>query len=104
PYKVNRATYAITPYFVWQPPRPEPDYHHEEMRRFYHFDELTGYNNVRSGFIPQTLYKATGAVLFYAGLVLVPPLFMFRRVMLDRRTRFLVCSVLILAAGMVIEI
>ena len=38
------------------------------------------------------------------GLLLLPPLLMVRRVFLDRRIRFLVVCVLILAAGMVIEI
>jgi hypothetical protein len=106
PYKINRATYALTPYFVWQPLRPEPAYNHEELRRFYHFDELNGYNDVhsRSGFVRVTLFKAIGAVLFYGGLILIPPLFMIRRVLLDRRTRFLVCGILVLGAGMAIEV
>ena len=95
-----------TPYFVWQPLRPEPAYNHEELRRFYHFDELNGYNDVHSrfGFVRVTVFKAIGAVLFYGGVVLIPPLFMIRRVLLDRRTRFLVCGVLVLAAGMVMEV
>lgn len=106
PYKINRATYALTPYFVWQPLRPQPAYNHEELRRFYHFDELNGYNDVhsRSGFVRVTLFKAIGAVLFYGGVVLIPPLFMIRRVLLDRRTRFLVCGILVLGAGMAIEV
>src|SRR6476469_6908366 len=32
PYTVNRATYAMAPYFAWQSPRPEPVYRHDEMR------------------------------------------------------------------------
>jgi hypothetical protein len=106
PYKINRATYALTPYFVWQQLRPEPAYNHEELRRFYRFDELNGYNDVhsRSGFVRVTLFKAIGAVLFYGGLILIPPLFMIRRVLLDRRTRFLVCVILVLGAGMAIEV
>jgi hypothetical protein len=106
PYKINRATYALTPYFVWQPLRPEPAYNHEELRRFYHFDELNGYNDVhsRSGFVRVTLFKAIGAVLFYGGLILIPPLFMIRRLLLDRRTRFLVCGILVLGAGIAIEV
>jgi len=26
-YQVNRGTYATAPYFLWQSPRPEPEYH-----------------------------------------------------------------------------
>ena len=35
PYTVNRQTYAVAPYFVWQKRRPEPVYHHAVMRDFY---------------------------------------------------------------------
>lgn len=34
-YQVNRDTYAMPPYFIWQTPPPEPTYHHAEMRDFY---------------------------------------------------------------------
>ena len=106
PYKINRTTYALTPYFVWQPLRPEPAYNHEEMRRFYRFDELRGYNDLHTllGFVRGTIFKAIGAGLFFGGIVLIPPLFMIRRVLLDRRTRFLVCGVMDLEAGMVNEV
>jgi hypothetical protein len=48
--------------------------------------------------------KAAFTVLFFAGLSLLPPLFMARRVFLDRRIRFLVACLLVAAAGMAIEI
>jgi hypothetical protein len=35
PYQANKAMYAVTPVFVWQPPRPEPVYRHKVMRDFY---------------------------------------------------------------------
>ncbi len=35
PYTVNRETYAIAPYYVWQQPRPEPAYRRPAMRAFY---------------------------------------------------------------------
>jgi hypothetical protein len=104
PYTINRASYAITPYYVWQKTRPDPAYRHEEMRRFYHFDELTGYNNVHKNFIKQTLLKAVGTIEFYGGLVLIPPLFMISRIALDRKIRFLFLGTLVLAAGMAIEV
>jgi hypothetical protein len=106
PYTVNRATYAIAPYYVWQSPRPEPLYRHKEMRNFYYRDELDTFTRIHrlSGFVPETLRKAHDALLFLAGVALLPPLFMLRRVLLDRRIRFLVLCVLIFIAGMVIEI
>ncbi len=59
PYTVDRNTYAIAPYFVWQQQRPEPAYRHPEMRVFYHKGELDFYHQIHSvkGFVPFTLVK-----------------------------------------------
>ncbi|HVJ07463.1 MAG TPA: hypothetical protein VM554_03710 [Acidisarcina sp.] len=105
PYKINRATYAVAPHFVWQAPHPEPVYRHPVMRKFYAGWELDGYLRIHtlSGFLTETLYKLMRATFFFAGIVLLPPLLMLKRVLADRRTRFLVLCVFILAAGMLIE-
>jgi len=106
PYAANRAAYAMAPYYVWQKPRPVPAYRHEDFRRFYQKAEMDFYNQIHSvkGFVPYTLEKVELAFLFYAGFALLPPLMMVRRVFLDRRLRFLVACVLVMAAGLVIEI
>jgi hypothetical protein len=106
PYTVDRNTYAIAPYYVWQHERPEPAYRYPVMRDFYHKVELDFYHQIHSlkGFVPHTLEKAGFMFLFYAGFVLLIPMIMVRRVFLDRRTRFLVISVLVLSVGMVIEV
>ncbi len=106
PYKLDRKTYAMAPYFVWQPPRPEPHYRYAAMRSFYYKGELDFYNKIHSltGFVPYSLEKVELLFLFYSGFALAFPLIMVRRVFLDRRIRFLVIGVLILAAGMAIEI
>ena len=69
PYAVNRATYAIAPYYVWQNARPEPHYRHEELRNFYQV-EMGFFNLLHSvkGFVPHTLEKVTFAFLFYGVL------------------------------------
>ena len=105
PYAVNRAQYAMAPYYVWQAPRPEPAYHHEAMRRFYTFNELGAFQKIHSitGFLPQTLAKLVRTFEFFAGVILLVPLIMIRRVFRDRRVRFLVFCSLVLAAGMAIE-
>lgn len=106
PYKVDRATYAVAPYYVWQPPRPMPAYRHAVLRKFYTVDELRYYNqihNVRK-FIPQCFIKVIRGIIFFAGLALLPPLIMLRRVFLDRRMRFLVLCTAVMIAGMLIEI
>jgi hypothetical protein len=106
PYTVDRATYAMAPYYVWQSPRPEPVYHHEVLRQFYEQDELDFFNKIHSlsGYIPQSLSKAHDSILFLAGVALLPPLFMMRRVILDKRVRFLVICLAIYTVGMAAEI
>jgi hypothetical protein len=106
PYTVDRKAYAIAPYYIWQHDRPEPAYRHAMMRKFYHEGELKFAVKVHSwkGFIPGTILKISLFLLFYAGFALLPPLLMIRRIFLDRRIRFLVWSIVLLAAGMVIEI
>ena len=108
PYAVDRATYAIAPYFVWQQPRPEPAYRHAVIASFYEKEkgEMGFYTQIHSlkGFLPRTLEKVAFTFLFYAGFVLMIPMIMVRRVFLDRRMRFLVICVLVLSGGMAIEI
>ncbi len=106
PYTINRTTYATAPYYVWQAPRPEPHYRHEEMRRFYQIDELDDYNRNHSvpGFFTMTIVKAVRTLYFFTGMALIPPLFMLPWAIRDRRMRFMVISLVILACGTAIEI
>lgn len=105
PYTIDRATYAIAPYYVWQQARPEPAYRHEALRKFYEL-EMINYRKIHSwtGFLPETLKKVGFGLLFYAGFALSIPLIMVRRALMDKRIRFLVLVALVMAAGMVIEI
>lgn len=103
PYTVNRATYAMAPYYIWQHPRPEPAYRHAAMRRLYYEIEMKEYWKVNSWF-QFNLIKLLVTIAFFAGFTLLPPLIMMRRVLYDRRIRFLVWCVVILVAGMAIEI
>ncbi len=104
PYTVNRNTYAMAPYFVWQSPRPEPVYRHASMRRFYYQNESTEFEKIRRGFLYHTFIKTLGGTLFFCGFVLLPPMLMLRRVLMDRRTRFLVVCLAIGLVGMLIQI
>ncbi len=106
PYTVDRATYATAPYYIWQHARPEPHYRYPEMQTFYHKGELDffkGYDSF-AGFLRQSAIKVGFMFLFYSGFALFPPMLMVGRVFRDRRIRFLVAVVLVLAAGMAIEI
>jgi hypothetical protein len=106
PYTVNRTTYAMAPYFVWQSARPEPVYRHKEMRDFYYTSEMTGYAEMHSRllFFPKTLDKIWLAVGFFASYSLLPPLMMLPHLFRDRRIRLLMLCLLVLMAGAVIMV
>ncbi len=106
PYSVNRATYAMAPYFIWQSPRPEPNYRHAVMRTYYYETELkfSQKENSFTHYLGQKLAMGMVSIQFFAGIALLPPLIMLRRVLMDRRIRFLVLCVLLLVAGMAIQV
>ena len=106
PYKVDRATYAMAPYYAWQSPRPEPIYRHKVMRDFYYNNELTAFKEIHnpSGFLRVTFFKCVRGIFFFSGLALLPSLIMLPRLLTDRRIRFLLLTVLVLMVGMVIQI
>jgi hypothetical protein len=106
PYTIDRATYAIAPYYVWQSPRPEPAYRHDAMRAFYTGSEFDAYRKIHSkfGFLPETLTKAWSGLKFFAGSALFIPLILAHRVFRDRRMRFFLICVIVMAAGMAVEI
>ena len=106
PYTVDRAEYAVAPYYVWQSQRPDPGYRHASLRHFYYDNELSAYKKIHSwsGFLPQVVVKVGFALVFFAGFALFPPLIMVRRALMDRRIRFLVVCLLVMMAGMLIQI
>jgi len=106
PYSVDRAQYAAAPYWIWESPRPQPVYRHKALRDFYVGVELSYAQRLRtpSGFLTETLLAKPGrAILFFAGIALLPPLIMLRRVLLDRRIRFLIVCVTVVVAGVMVE-
>ncbi len=102
PYQVNRATYASAPVFLWQQPRPEPVYRYKTMRDFYSKWELGDFLYARTptGFPIRTAQKLGIALVFFFGVVLLPPLIMLPRALRDRRLRFLVAAGAIYGAGL----
>ncbi|MGH9702858.1 MAG: hypothetical protein ACRD4K_05745, partial [Candidatus Acidiferrales bacterium] len=78
PQTLNRDTYAVSPYFLWQSARPIPAYHHEALRHFYVDQELTNYRDSRTigGMIFVEILKAPKFWLFYLGPVFTLPLVM----------------------------
>jgi hypothetical protein len=106
PYTLNRATYAMAPYFVWQAQRPEPKYRHAVIRDYYSETEARVSSKAKpfSSYLGQKLIPGEESMQFFAGIALLPPLIMLRRVFLDRRIRFAVLCVLVMIAGMAIQV
>ena len=103
-YEVNRETYAMAPYFIWGRPRPEPQYHHAVMRKFYEA-ELTDFINNRKpwDFVRFSAVKAITAWSFYLGPALTVPLLALPWVFRDRRMRFPVVACGVFFAGLAVE-
>jgi hypothetical protein len=76
------------------------------MQEFYDVYELHEYYRVHTatGLPFKTLVKALRTVYFYSGMALLPALFALPWALGDRRTRFLVICLFVIAAGMAIEI
>jgi hypothetical protein len=102
PYQVNRATYAVSPVFVWQSPRPEPVYRHAILREFYVNWELPIFLRARTwrGFLEAIGVKSGIPLLFFFGPLLMVPLLTLNRTIRDRRVRFLVVAGAAYLAGL----
>jgi len=109
PYQVERETYGVAPFMLWQKVRPEPVYNHAVMRNMYVGEELVGYKSARLPVVNVAL-KATWAGRFFLG-----PLFAFPFLVLictlpynlrwrdiSANTRFLLIVLGVVACGHVV--
>jgi len=94
PYQINRAAYAVAPYFLWQAPRAAPVYHHQVMADFYLSYELTEFLRTRtfSGFLYLLSSRMLMVLFFFLGPVLMPSLLALPSVLRGRRRRFLILA------------
>ena len=78
PYQVDRSTYAVVPYFMWQAPRPAPVYRHPAMHDYYMHNELHFYQLSRHplGMFAVILVKLIHLWMFYLGPLLTLPFIM----------------------------
>ena len=105
PYQVNRETYAVAPYFIWEKPRPEPTYHHAEMRDFYINFELKSFESGTTllGFLNRIGQRIVMLWTFYMGPVLTLPFLAFPWLFRDRRMRLPLLLAAAVALGTLIE-
>jgi hypothetical protein len=106
PYSVNRATYAVSPVFVFQSVGPEPSYHHDLMRKFYLGWELGVYRDVRTpgGFVKSLGEKWKSVESFFLGPALLIPLLAFPGAVLSRRIRVSVLIAAPVACALLTEV
>ena len=97
-YQVNRDTYAVAPYFIWQTPRPEPTYRHTVMRDFYR-RELGEFetNRTLTGYLRRGAGKFISWWQFYLGPLLTLPLLAFPRVLRQKKMRLpvMICAAML---------
>lgn len=103
-YEVNRSTYAMAPYFIWQKPRPDPQYHHVVMRDFYRW-ELSQFEESRTvrGGLRRLLSKLVGLWQFYLSPILTLPFLASRYLLHDRKMRIPLLMLGVFAAGLLVE-
>jgi hypothetical protein len=107
PQQLQRKTYSIAPYFIWQSPaKTEPVYRNAALRAFYTGAEMDYYRSTRSipGWLSTSAIKIRDFWLFYLGPVLTLPLFALPWVLRDRRIRFLLVMGLVFLAGLGLSI
>jgi hypothetical protein len=106
PYSINRSTYAVAPYWLWQQPSRVPDYRHKAIRDFYVNYELPYAQKLRkpSGFVIETIFlKPLRAILFFTGLALSPCMVMLPRALQDKRLQLLTICALFVSSGVMLE-
>ena len=118
PQQVERDTYAVAPYFVWQSPRPEPVYRHDALRDFYLHDEMVSYDAYRQrthtvgGLFVASVIRIVYVWIFFLGPVLTLPLLMAIAALpyglswagMNWQTRFLLLASAVSIAGIGIEV
>jgi len=106
PYQVDRATYAVAPYFCWQSSNRQPVYRHAVMRDFYLKVELPAYLRTRSigGFLRETCVKIAMVWGFYIGPALTVPLLALPWVLRDRRITWLAITGVVSIIAMIVVV
>ena len=104
PYQLDRQTYSMARYFIWQEPRPDPGYNHEVMRRFYE-REMRDFevNRTLTGFLARTADKVATTWRVFLGPALTLPLIALPWVLRRRKMRFPLVVTVVFLVGLSVE-
>ena len=97
PYQAHSQRYAYTPVFLWQKPRPAPEYPNQAFRDFYLGWQAEGYLEQQS--LAEAFGRKRGNLYFYAPPLLLIPLLTLPWMLRSRRTRFAAGTVLLVFAA-----
>ncbi len=113
PYQVERETYAVSPYLLWQHPRPVPTYRHLEFKRMYAEVDVSNFQLARSrlGLVLFATLKIARIWSFFLGPALSLPFLMMIFVLpfgftwgaIQSNTRFLITVVAVFFSGLLAE-
>jgi hypothetical protein len=109
PYQAERQQYAVAPYMLWQPLRPEPVYRNDIVKRLYARDEVLAYEGSHS--IVGGIAKLGRTWKFYLGPTLTLPFlaltlslpFGFSWSQISIGTRFLIGTLGLMLGAMEVE-
>jgi hypothetical protein len=101
PYQVHENTYAANPVFVWQAPKPTPEYRHADLARFWAgwVRDLYERHQQPADMARLALVKWTQIILCYLGVWLLIAVAAVRPALRDGRVRLALttCGLLLLA-------
>lgn len=113
PYQIERETYAVSPYLLWQHPRPVPAYRHLEFERMYAQDDVRNFELARSrmGLVLFGTLKGARIWAFFFGPALSLPFLMMAFVLpfgftwkqIHADTRFLIILAGVFFVGLLAE-
>ena len=113
PYQVERETYAVAPYLLWQHPRPMPVYRHAEFARMYADKDVENFRFARSarGIALFAILKIFRIWVFFIGPALSLPIAMmafalpygFGWKQIDPKVRFLILTLGVFLIGLFAE-
>jgi hypothetical protein len=113
PYQVERETYSVAPYMLWQRVRPVPSYRHLEFARMYAQDDAQHFQLVRTpyGIAIFAVLKLLRIWVFFLGPALCLPFLMMFLVLpygfswkqVSANTRFLILLLSFFLLGLIGE-
>jgi hypothetical protein len=113
PYQIERETYAVAPYLLWQHPRPMPTYRHLEFKKMYGEDDVRNFEVAHSriglalfgalkvGRIWSFFFGPAFSLPFLMMALVLPFGFTWKQIQTD--TRFLIILVVVFFAGLMAE-